>query len=147
MPKKKPSGQSAKPSSREKLPDAELEVLACLWQRGEATAREVREEMAPYRPMAHGSTVTLLTRLEKRGLVTKRKGNVGKSFVYNAACGPDPFYRRIMANLHAYVFGGNGVAMVTSLFETRPPTPDELEELQSLLNKLRKDQNTRGNQS
>lgn len=123
---------------QEEVPDAELEVLACLWQKGRATARELREAMMSYRPMSHGSMVTLLKRLERKGLVSKEKGPVGKAFVYEATRRPEPTYRRIMRDLRERIFGGSGVAMMMSLFETRAPTPEELDELQKLLDGVRK---------
>ncbi len=124
----------------ENLPGAELEVMACLWQKGEATARHIREEMAPYRPMTHGALVTLLKRLEAKGLVSKRKGNFGKAFVFRAVHTPEPVYRKIMRDLHERVFGGSGAAMFASLFETRPPSVEEVDELQKLLDDLRRQQ-------
>lgn len=134
--KSNPRSESHKQAARENLPDAELEVLGCLWQRGKSTARGLRETMASYRPMAHGSMVTLLKRLEKKGFVSKRKGAVGKAFVYEPTHGPKKTYRRIMEYLYLRVFGGSGVAMVTSLFESRPPTREEIKELQKLLDQL-----------
>lgn len=128
------------------LPDAELEVLACLWQHSKATARQIRETMSGYRPMAHGSVVTLLKRLESKGLVSKEKGAVGKAFVYAPTQRPGPTYRRIVENLLQRVFAGDGVALVASLFETQPPTSEELEELQRLLDQLRKKTTKRGQQ-
>ena len=70
------------------LPDAELEVLACLWQKGEATARDVREAMASYRPLTHSAVSTLLARLQEKGLVGRRKGPVGKAFLFRATDRP-----------------------------------------------------------
>ena len=128
----------------ENLPGAELEVMACLWQKGEATARHIREEMAPYRPMTHGALVTLLKRLEAKGLVRKKKGDFGKAFVFRAAHAPEPVYRKIMRDLHERVFGGSGVAMFASLFETRPPSAEEVDELQQLLDDLRRQQERKG---
>ena len=119
------------------LPDAELEVLACLWQKEEASAREVREAMGKYRPMTHGAMVTLLKRLESKGLVAKRKGDIGKAFIYRPTRGPEPMYRKIMRDLRQRVFGGSGVAMVASLFETATPTDEELSALEGLLDELR----------
>ncbi|MFH1743026.1 MAG: BlaI/MecI/CopY family transcriptional regulator [bacterium] len=119
------------------LPDAELEVMACLWQRGQATARQIRETMEHYRPMAHGSVVTLLKRLEAKTLVAKEKGSVGKAFVYTPTRRPGPTYRRILKNLSQRVFGGNRIALAASLFETQPPTSKELAELEKLLDELR----------
>lgn len=119
------------------LPNSELEVVACLWNKKCATARDLREAMDGYRPMTHGAMVTLLKRLEEKGLVRKEKGAVGKAFVYEATRGPERVHRRIMRDLHERIFGGSGVAMVASLFETRPPTPDELDDIQRLLDDMR----------
>ena len=119
------------------LPDAELEAMACLWRAGSATAREVRETMAGYRPMTHGAMVTILKRLEEKGLLSKRKGSVGKAFIYSPTRAPGPMYRKIMKDLHERIFGGSGLTMVASLFETAPPSSEELDSLQELLDGLR----------
>ena len=75
------------------LPDAELEVLACLWKYGPLTARAIREKMQRYRPMTHSAVSTLLARLQKKGRVTRAKGPVGKAFVFRAAVPPGNTYR------------------------------------------------------
>lgn len=144
MSKKEDSAKSGEHRSGENLPDAELEVMACLWNQDTATARELREEMAAQRPMAHGSMLTLLKRLEAKGFVSKKKGSAGKAFVYTPTRGPKQTYRRIMKNLHERVFGGSGVTMMTSLFESRPPSQSELDDLQKLLDKLRSEGSERG---
>ena len=140
------TSRSASPAAPD-LPDAELEVLACLWQRGQATARQIREAIKEYRPMAHGSVVTLLKRLEGKGLVRREKGPVGEAFVYSPTRRPGPAYRRIVGNLLQRIFGGDGVALVASLFETQPPTSDELEELQRLLDQLRERSTKKGRET
>jgi predicted transcriptional regulator len=126
------------------LPPAELEVLACLWQRGEATAREVREVMAEFRPMTHGAMVTLLRRLEDKNLVSKKKAPVGKAFVYRAKHSPHSTYRNLMSRIRKRIFGGSGASMVASLFDTDPPSPDELDALEQLVEKLRAKSEKRG---
>ena len=130
--------------AEERLPDAELEVLACLWQLREATARQLREAMTGYRPMAHTSMVTLLGRLEAKGLVKRAKGPVGKAFLYTPMRRPGKTYRRVIGDVLQRIFGGNGPALVASLFETQPPTAAELVELQQLLDRLRKRTDPKG---
>ena len=124
-------------SRTQQPPDAELDVLACLWRRHQATARQVREALHRYRPMAHGSVVTLLKRLKAKGLVARKKGPVGKAFVYRPTRGARPAYRRIVRNIAERVFGGDSVAMVSTLLDAKLPTPDELEQLQEMLDGLR----------
>jgi predicted transcriptional regulator len=126
------------------LPDAELDVMACLWRGGSLTARQLREALADKRPMAHASVCTLLKRLEDKGLVSRSKGNVGKAFVYQAVARVGATRRRLLGDLLDRLFGGSGVALVSSLLESRPPTGRELDELQSLLNDLRRQKAGRG---
>ena len=127
----------------DRLPDAELEVMACLWRLRKATARPLREGLAGYRPLAHASVVTLLNRLEAKGLVRRAKGPVGKAFVYTPTGRPGKTYRRVIGDVLQRVFGGNGPALVASLFETQPPTPEEVEQLQRLLDQLRRPESKR----
>ena len=126
------------------LPDAELEVLACLWQHGEATARQVRESMLDYRPMAHGSMVTLLQRLLGKGLVSREKAPRGKAFVYRPTRSPSPTYRRILEKLAHRIFGGNRLKVVSTLLDIKPPTDKELDQLQELLDQLRSNTHAEG---
>jgi BlaI family penicillinase repressor len=121
------------------LPDAELEVMACLWRQGRLSAREVREALSGFRPMTHAAVSTLLKRLEQKGLVTRQKGKTGKAFLYRATVPPRRAHRRLLANLVERIFAGNGLALVSALFETHPPTPEQLELLEQLLDKLRRE--------
>lgn len=124
------------PTAPEHLPDAELEVLACLWNRGSATAAEVREALAEFRPMAHGSVLTLLGRLSDKGLVSRAKADKGKAFVYRPTRRPQPVYRRILDQLTQRVFGGDAIALVASLLESRACGPDDIRQIKQLLAEL-----------
>ena len=119
------------------LPDAELEVLACLQRQQKATAREIREQMQGFRPMAHASVLTLLTRLEAKGLVTREKGPVGKAFVYLPTARSKQTGSNVLKKILQRVFHGDGVALVASLFQSKPPSRDELNRLEELLGDLR----------
>lgn len=122
---------------RDDLPDAELEVLAALWHRGESTARQVREALEEFRPMSHGAVFTLLSRLEEKGHVIRAERKIGKAFVYRAQIEPGSTFRKKVRDLLERVFRGSSVSMVNALFETRPPTDDEIRQLEGLLGDLK----------
>ena len=134
---KKCSPQKSTSPADHQPPGAELDVLACLWQYGAATARQVREALDSYRPMTHGSVVTLLKRLQAKGLVARRKGPVGKAFIYRPTRSARPTHQRLVRNISERIFGGNGVKMVATLFDAKPPTAEEMDRLQELLKELR----------
>ena len=123
-----------------KIPDAEADVLAVLFDAGEATARSIREALTKKRPMAHGTVVTLLGRLEERGLVKRRKADQGKAFMFRPAKAHSRTFGPVAATLIQRAFGGRPAALVASLFESRTPSHEEIDELEALVEKLRKEQ-------
>ncbi|MBN1941737.1 MAG: BlaI/MecI/CopY family transcriptional regulator [Phycisphaerae bacterium] len=137
MPGKTPKSAVPEESRGARPPRAELEVLSCLWQRGKATVRELREAMAEYRPMAHGSVVNLLKRLEAKGLVRHEKGPVGKAFVYLPTRRPEPTRRRLVSDMLQRIFGGNGVAMISTFLDAKSMTARELDQMEELIRQKR----------
>lgn len=119
-----------------RIPDAELEVLACVQRRGEATGREVREDLEAWRPLSHSSVMTLLGRLQDRGLVTREPGE-GREYVYQATASREAAVEPILRRLLNRVFEGDAAGLVASLFETHRPGTEELDRLEALLESLR----------
>lgn len=133
MPPSKPTPQNRP----EKIPEAEQDVLASLLRNGGQTARELRESLAELRPMSHSAISTLLTRLQEKGLVTRKKGSVGKAFVFRAASQSGGVYRQILEPLVNRLFGGDISVLVSSLCEAAPPTPEQLDRMESLIEEYR----------
>lgn len=132
-------------TQKEKIPDAERDVLVCLTQLGEATVKEVREALMPVRKMEPSSVMTLLKRLESRSLVTKRKADKGKAFVFRSTPGSIQAYRHLMNDLFQRVFGGDTISFMASFFETRKPTEEEIKQLHQLLDDVRSKKQKKGN--
>ena len=64
------------------LTDLQLAIVRILWTKGASTVLEVQEGLLPERSLAQTTVATLLTRLEKRGVV--RHQMVGRQFRYEA---------------------------------------------------------------
>jgi predicted transcriptional regulator len=133
--------------STEKIPDAERDVLVCLTQLGEATVKEIRAALQPVRKLEASSVLTLLKRLESRQLVTRRKADKGKAFVFRPTPESARAYRHLMKDLFQRVFAGDTLAFMASFFETQKPSRDEIAQLQNLLDGLRADQDQKGTDS
>ncbi|MEZ6131343.1 MAG: BlaI/MecI/CopY family transcriptional regulator [Planctomycetaceae bacterium] len=144
MVKKKSKKSVRSGDSPPDIPEAELEVLACLWNAEAFTAAEIRDHLHAWRPMAHGSVLTLLNRLSEKGLVLREKSGQGKSFAYRAAQNPAAIHQRILAKLRQRIFGGSALAMVASLLESQPTSAEELRELKLLLEQFEKRNKSKG---
>ena len=136
--KAKPKKRGRSVLKEASLPNAELDVMACLWKDGESTARNIRETMWKYRPMAHGSVVTLLTRLEAKGMVNKRKGSFGKAFIFKPSRPPETTYRSLTKDMVRRVFGGDSVKMVSSLLDAHTVTKEDCDAIVSTVNSARR---------
>jgi predicted transcriptional regulator len=80
-----------KASTREIPPPLELLCLNALWSLGQGSVKHVRELVAPNRPLAYSTVMTMLDRLARRGIVTRRKA--GRAFVYAPAVSRDAMRR------------------------------------------------------
>jgi predicted transcriptional regulator len=77
--------------TREIPPPLELLCLNALWSRGQGSVKDVRESVAPSRPLAYTTVMTVLDRLTRRGIVTRRKA--GRAFIYAPAVSRDAMRR------------------------------------------------------
>lgn len=100
------------------LTDLQLEIMGVLWERGEATAIEVREALRPARELAQTTVSTLLSRLDRRGLVTHR--TEGRQYVYRAQVEEARVRRSVVSEFSEMadrLFAGDLAAMVTQLLD------------------------------
>ena len=123
--------------ARKTIPDAQRDVLVTLDRLGEATVQEIRESIAPVRRLEPSSIMTLLKRLETKKLVSKRKADKGKAFVFKTTAKSNSACRDLVKDLFQHAFGGDTMAFMQSFFETKKPTENEIEELQQLLEELK----------
>ncbi len=134
------SGSSGIPGvmGHDDLPDAEFDLLAVLWNQGPATLRVVREALAERRPMTHGAAAVLMGRLEEKGLVERTGEKEGKAFVYRARPVAQGRLRARIEDLAQRLFGGDPIGLVSSLFGEKPPTAEQVADLERLLADLKR---------
>ena len=118
------------------LSDLQLDVMRVLWARPEATVAEVTEALAGERDLAHTTVATLLTRLEKRGVLRLRRE--GRTLWYRAAVNESQVRRSMVSGLIAQVFGGDAKALLAHLVSEREVAPGDLDRVRTLLAKPRK---------
>lgn len=113
------------------LSDLQLDLMRVLWQRGEASTAEVAEALASARGLAHTTVATLLTRLEKRGLVSARRE--GRQLVYRAEVEEGAVRRSMVSGLLGSLFGGDPRALLAHLLREQEIGAGDLEQLRRAL--------------
>ncbi len=116
------------------LTDLQLDLLRVLWERGEATVVDVRKAVQPTRDLAHSTVATVLTRMEKRGLVQRRAE--GRQYVYAAAVAPESVQRSMVnefSETKDRLFGGDIADMVTQLLNENEVDADDLARVRRMI--------------
>jgi BlaI family transcriptional regulator, penicillinase repressor len=120
------------------LPNAEMEVLALVRREGGATTRQVAEGLAPQRKMGTSAAQALLLRLEAKGLLHRQRIEGTKIYRYLPTEKAAPAHRGLARRFMDRVFSGSPVQLMASIFDTRPPTDDEIRQLKELIEQARK---------
>jgi BlaI family transcriptional regulator, penicillinase repressor len=110
----------------------ELEILGILWNRGEATVREVTEVMRKSEEIAQNTVQTFLRVMEEKGLVEHSER--GRAFVYRPTYGPE----RSLCGFLDRVFGGAADQLVMSLLRAKKLSGQEIEAIEKLLREAKK---------
>ena len=113
----------------EKLPRREREIFEILCAAGEASAAEVGKRMAD--PPSHSAVRTMLSRLEKRGLVRHRVSD--QTYIYSSAQPAKVRKSALQQFVHTF-FEGSAAGAATALLGLSPKlTPDEIDALQQAI--------------
>lgn len=117
------------------LGSAEFDVLKALWEVGPATVREVLLYLHEHgRKVAYTTVQTLLTRLEQKRYVTSDKSDL--AHVFRARVTRDRVTRTRLKNLMSQLYDGAAGPLVLQLVRTERLTPNEIDELQKLIERL-----------
>ena len=121
----------SKPNETPRLTVPQLEILRVLWQRSEATVVEIQQAIRAARPLAGTTIATLLSRLEKRGLVAYR--TEGRQYVYRAVLQERDAQQHALVEVTQGLFAGDVATMVSQLLSSHELRPGDLARVRALI--------------
>ena len=113
------------------LTELQLAILHVLWERGEATSREVREALMPSRSLALTTVATLLSRLEKKGVLDHRRQ--GRAHVFRPTVTQSEVRRNMVRELANNLFGGKASQLMGHLLLSGNLDHEELRSMRQAL--------------
>ncbi len=112
--------------------DRELEALKVLWDRGEATVRDVCDAVnSAGEELAYTTVLSLLQVMEQKGLVTHR--SEGKAYIYLPAIEREKTLRQLATGFLERVFDGALDEYLVHALDKHKITAGELEQLEAML--------------
>jgi len=110
------AGQSRATGPRHSILDLaplELECLSVLWPMGEGTVRDIHRALATSRPRAYTTVLTIMDRLDQKGIVARRK--VGRAFHYQARLSAEEARLKAVEKIVEGFFDGSAEALAAHL--------------------------------
>lgn len=113
------------------LTELQLALLRVLWQRGEASVADISEALRPERSLAPTTVATLLSRLERRGVVRHRVES--RQFIYAATVSEDAVRHSMLSELTEQLFDGDVAELVSHLLSAREISSWDLDKVKELI--------------
>lgn len=120
---------------RPPLAKSELELARVVWRLGEATVRQVLDELPKERGLDFATVQTYLRRLEAKGYLRVRQR--GRANVYSSRVSPDRVVSEVVRDFVDRLFDGQALPLVEHLIEDRGLSDHEIEQLQQALDQLK----------
>ena len=113
------------------LSELQLAVMRVLWRKGKATVADVHEALEAERGLALTTVATVLTRLEKAGLVSHRAA--GRHYLYRPLVSEEDVRRSMVSVLADRLFEGDVAALVSHLVSAKDVRPGDLTQVKRLI--------------
>ncbi len=116
--------------------ESELDILRFLWQNQQASVREVHEELATTKNVGYTTTLKLMQIMHDKGLVVR--DNTSKVHIYKPNVTQENTQQQFLSKFIDTLFSGSSTQLVMQALGNHIPTLEEIDEIEQLLNELKK---------
>jgi predicted transcriptional regulator len=116
--------------------DSELEILQVLWDKGDATVREVHEELSQVKDCGYTTTLKLMQIMFEKGLVLRDDTN--RTHIYQANVSKEKTQKQLVDKMVDALFSGSHSQLVMQALGAHTPSRQELDNIQELLDRYKK---------
>jgi BlaI family penicillinase repressor len=121
---------------RYQLTELQLAILRVLWDRGEATVQDIWEALHAERGLAQTTVATMLSRLERRGVVTRRAPPESRQYHYRAAVTEREVQHSMVGELTERLFDGDVTALVQHLLTAEDVSPGDIARIRDMIERV-----------
>jgi predicted transcriptional regulator len=113
---------------------AELEILQVLWGRGPHSVREIQRVLNEIKPTGYTTVLKTIQIMTGKGLVSRDEKQ--RPQIYSTRYPREHTQRQMLHDLAERAFGGSVKALVLQALAGRKSSPQELEEMERLLERV-----------
>ena len=114
-----------------RLSQLQFDIMRVLWRMKEATVTDVHDALRSDRGLAPTTIATVLSRLEKRGLLAHR--SLGRQFVYQPMVTEAEVRSSMVLDLTELLFEGDVTELVNHLLSRRDFSAEDISRVKSMI--------------
>ncbi|WP_339925313.1 BlaI/MecI/CopY family transcriptional regulator [uncultured Cyclobacterium sp.] len=116
---------------------AELEILTILWQKKEASVRQVHEELSLTKETGYTTTLKTMQNMHAKKLLARDEEK--RSHIYSALISQEDTQQSLVKNFIGKAFGGSAKKLVMQALGQSEPSKEEIKEIRAFLDKIEND--------
>jgi len=116
---------------------AELEILAILWEKEQASVRQVHEELSLTKETGYTTTLKTMQNMHAKGLLARDEEK--RSHIYSALISQEDTQQSLVKNFIGKAFGGSAKKLVMQALGQSEPSKEEIKEIRAFLDKIEND--------
>jgi len=124
--------------SLDELGSLQRAIMDALWQQGEATVHQVRDQLGRKPKPAYTTVLSAMQKLERLGWLQHRAD--GRTYIYQPTRSLEQESSRSIRTFVKRVFAGNSLAAFQHLIEDRKLSDGDLAELKRMIDRRKKEQ-------
>ncbi len=116
---------------RKRLGKLELQVMKLIWDKDEATVRDVWEKLYPERGLAYTTVATVMRKLESKGFLNHDEKD--RTYIYRPLVDQDKISQGMLREMIDGLFDGSAAKLVTTLIQGEHITERDLNQIQRII--------------
>lgn len=117
------------------ITEAELEILQVLWDKKQATVKDVHEELNDGRESVYTTTLKQMQVMYEKGLL--KRDDSRRQHIYYPNVDIKRVQRKFMDKVMKNLFSGSAGELVMNALSNYKTTPEELEQIKTLIEKAK----------
>jgi BlaI family penicillinase repressor len=114
--------------------ESELEILSILWEKENATVREVHEIIHLTKEVGYTTTLKLMQIMHEKGLVSRNES--AKTHIYTPSFEKEKAQEQYVGKMIRTLFSGSTSQLVMQALGNHKPTNADLTEIKKLIEQL-----------
>ncbi len=114
--------------------ESELEILSILWEKENATVREVHEIIHLTKEVGYTTTLKLMQIMHEKGLVSRNES--AKTHIYTPSFEKEKAQEQYVGKMIKTLFSGSTSQLVMQALGNHKPTNADLTEIKKLIEQL-----------